>query len=72
MDLLKSLLDAIYDNGTIMNMNELCELAYGVYGSTEFVEDADGNVVDSRRVYTREGLQEIADIYAPDFDCINF
>lgn len=28
MGLLENLLDAIYNNGTIMSMNELCDLAY--------------------------------------------
>lgn len=70
--LLERLLEEINNCGTIMNIRELCELAYGVYGSTEYVEDADGNVVETRRVFTREGLQEIADIYTDGFDCINF
>lgn len=70
--LLHDLLDAINDAGTIMNERELCELAYGIYGSTEYVEDDEGNVLDSNRVYTREGLQEIADIYTDGFDAINW
>ena len=55
-----------------MNERELCNLAYGVYGKTEWIEDAEGNIVDSRRVYTREGLQEIADIYTDGFDVMNW
>lgn len=70
--ILSDLLDAINDAGTIMNERELCELAYGVYGSTEYVEDANGNIVESNRVFTREGLQEIADIYTDGFDAINW
>ena len=70
--LLDCLLKAINECGTIMNMNELLELAYGMYGETEYVEDADGNIVETKRVYTRQGLQEIADIYTDGFDCINF
>lgn len=70
--ILSDLLDAINDAGTIMNERELCELAYGVYGSTEYVEDANGNIVETNRVFTREGLQEIADIYTDGFDAINW
>lgn len=70
--ILIALLDAINDAGTIMTERELCELAYGVYGSTEYVEDADGNIVDTNRVFTRDGLQEIADIYTDGFDAINW
>lgn len=70
--ILYALLDAINDAGTIMNERELLELAYGLYGSTEFVEDAEGNVVETNRVYTREGLQEIADVYTDGFDAINW
>lgn len=70
--LLIDLLDAINDAGTIMNERELCELAYGPYGETEWLEDEEGNVLDSRRVYTRQGLQEIADIYTDGFDAINW
>lgn len=70
--ILYALLDAINDAGTIMNERELCELAYGIYGTTEYVEDADGNVVETNRIYTREGIQEIADIYTDGFDSINW
>ena len=70
--LLTALLNAINDAGTIMNERELCELAYGVYGSTDWVEDDEGNILDSQRIYTREGLQEIADIYTDGFDAINW
>lgn len=70
--ILTALLDAINDAGTIMTERELCELAYGVYGATEYVEDADGNIVETNRVFTREGLQEIADIYTDGFDAINW
>ena len=70
--LLKDLLNAINDAGTIMNERELCDLAYGVYGTTEYLEDDDGNILDSRRIYTREGLQEIADIYTDGFDAIKW
>lgn len=71
-DLFNSLLDAIRAAGTIMTEHELLELAYGPYGRVEWVEDAEGNVVDSRRVCTMEGLQEIADIYTDDFDVVNY
>ena len=50
----------------------MIELAYGVYGENEYVEDADGNIVEVNRICTREGLQEIADIYTDGFDCINY
>lgn len=70
--LLDRLLEAINDCDTIMNMSELCELAYGMYGENQYIEDADGNVVEINRVCTRAGLQEIADIYTDGFDCINF
>lgn len=70
--LLKALLESIEECGTIMNERELCNLAYGVYGKTEWIEDAEGNIVDSRRIYTREGLQEIADIYTDGFDAMNW
>lgn len=70
--MLEALLKAIRECGTIMDMDELLELAYGVYGETEYTEDEDGNLVDSRRIYTRQGLQEIADIYTDGFDCINY
>lgn len=70
--LLEKLLEAINECGTIMHMGELLELAYGVYGETEYVEDADGNIVETNRIYTKQGLQEIADIYTDGFDCVNF
>lgn len=70
--LLEHLLQEINDCGTIMSMHELLELAYGMYGETEYVEDADGNIVETNRIYTRKGLQEIADIYTDGFDCIDF
>lgn len=70
--MLEALLKAIRECGTIMEMDELLELAYGVYGETEYTEDEDGNLVDTRRIYTRQGLQEIADIYTDGFDCINY
>lgn len=70
--LLMDLLNAINDAGTIMNERELCDLAYGVYGMTEYLEDDEGNILDSRRIYTREGLQEIADIYTDGFDAISW
>ena len=72
MAILESLLGAINECGTIMSMNELLELAYGMYGETEYIEDADGNVVEVNRIFTRKGLQEIADIYTDGFDCIGF
>ena len=70
--LLMDLLDAINGAGTIMNERELCDLAYGAYGATEWIEDDEGNILDSRRIYTREGLQEIADIYTDGFDAIGW
>lgn len=68
----EDLLKAIRDCGTIMSEGELIELAYGVYGENEYIEDAEGNIVDVRRIYTLQGLQEIADIYTYGFDCINY
>ena len=70
--MLEALLKAIRDCGTIMEMHELLMLAYDVYGETEYIEDSDGNIVDSRRRYTIQGLQEIANIYTDGFDCINY
>lgn len=70
--ILYALLDAINECGTIMSMGELRALAFGPYGSNEYIEDADGNVVEVNRVCTRNGLQEIADIYTDGFDCMNF
>lgn len=72
MNLFEALLNAIRECGTIMEMHELLELAYGVYGQNEFVEDADGNVIEINRIYTLQGLQEIADIYTDGFDCTNY
>ena len=66
------LLEEINNCGTIMSMAELKCLAYGDYGKTEFVEDADGNVVEVNRIVTIEGLQEIADIYTDGFNCENY
>lgn len=71
-NIFNDLLDAINDCGTIMSMHELCALAFGPYGETEYIEDADGNVVETNRICTRSGLQEIADIYTDGFDCINY
>lgn len=71
-NLLNALLDAINTAGTIMNERELLELAYGVYGETSYLEDDDGNILDSKRVYTLKGLQEIADIYTDDFDVFSY
>lgn len=69
---LMALLDAINEAGTIMNERELCDLAYGVYGKTEYLEDDEGNILDSCRIYTREGLQEIADIYTDGFNAMSW
>ena len=70
--MLEALLKAIRDCGTIMEMHELLMLAYDVYGETEYTEDSDGNIVDSCRMCTIQGLQEIANIYTDGFDCINY
>lgn len=72
MNILNALLDEINECGTIMNMCELCELAYGVYGKNEYIEDSDGNIIETNRIYTIEGLQEIADIYTDGFNCMNY
>lgn len=71
-ELLEDLLDAIRECGTIMNEPELVELAIVYYGEDIDIVDDDGNVVDTERVVTRRGLQEIADIYTDGFDCINY
>ena len=71
-DLFDALLNAIRNSGTIMSEFELAELAYGVYGETSYIEDDAGNIVDSIRCCTRNGLQAIADIYTDGFDCFNY
>ena len=71
-ELLEALLDAIHECGTIMSEPELVELAIVYYGADIDNIDGDGNVVDTERVVTRKGLQEIADIYTDGFDCINY
>lgn len=71
-ELLEALLDAIHECGTIMSEPELVELAIVYYGENIDIIDGDGNVVDTERVVTRKGLQEIADIYTDGFDCINY
>lgn len=71
-ELLNALLTAICGCGVIMNKSELLELALGEYGFTEYIEDADGNIVDSHRAYDRKTLQEIADVFTDGFDCINY
>lgn len=71
-DILAALLNAVYECGTIMSKAELLDLAYGEFGFTEYVEDADGNIVDSRRAYNRKSLQDIADIYTDGFDALNY
>lgn len=71
-ELLEALLDAIHECGTIMSEPELVELAIVYYGADIDIIDGDGNVVDTERVVTRKGLQEIADIYTDGFDCINY
>ena len=70
--ILTALLDAIYECGTIMTIDELLDLAYGEFGFTEYIEDADGNIVDSHRAYNRQSLQDIADIYTDGFDALNY
>jgi hypothetical protein len=71
--MLNALLKAINDAGTIMEMSELLALAYDEFGAWKYDTDADGNELESRtRVYTRESLQEIADIYANGFNCANY
>lgn len=71
-ELIEDLLDAIHECGTIMNEPELVELAIVYHGEDIDIVDDDGNVVDTERVVTRRGLQEIADIYTDGFDCINY
>lgn len=70
--LIDALLDAIHECGTIMSETELMYLARCEYGEDIDIVDGDGNVVDTERVITREGLQEIADIYTDDFDCMAY
>ena len=70
--ILYALLDAINNAGPILSERELLDLAYGTYGTTEYAEAADGNVVETNRIYTRAGLQEIADIYTDGFDAMNW
>lgn len=70
--LLNALLDEINNCGTIMNESEFFEIAFGIYGETEYIEDADGNIVEENRICTLKGLQDIADIYTNGFDCFNF
>ena len=70
--LVEALLDAIRECGTIMSKPELMYLAICEYGEDVDIIDGDGNVVDTERVITREGLQEIADIYTDGFDCLNY
>ena len=66
--MIQDLLEAIYECGTIMNELELHELAYQ-YGHTVFIEDDDGNVIDSE---LRPDYQVVADIYTDGFDCSNY
>lgn len=70
--LVDDLLDAIHGCGTIMSRNELMRLAICEYGEDVDTIDGDGNVVDTERVVTRKGLQEIADIYTDGFDCMAY
>lgn len=70
--LVDDLLDAIHECGTIMSRSELMYLAICEYGENIDITDGDGNVVDTERVITREGLQEIADIYTDGFDCMAY
>lgn len=71
-ELIEDLLDAIHECGTIMSEPELVEFAIVYYGEDINIVDDDGNVVDTERVVTRRGLQEIADIYTDGFDCLNY
>ena len=71
-ELLEALLDAIHECGTIMSEPELVELAIVYYGENIDIIDDDGNIVDTERVVTRRGLQEIADIYTDGFDCMAY
>lgn len=71
-ELIEDLLDAIRECGTIMSEPELVELAIVYYGEDIDIVDDDGNVVDTERVVTRRGLQEIADIYTDGFDCMAY
>lgn len=70
--LVEVLLEAIRDCGTIMSVSELLGLLYGPYGYTEYVEDADGNVVEEKRTFNKWSCQEIANIYTDGFDCMKF
>lgn len=70
--LIDDLLDAIHECGTIMSEPELMYLAICEYGEDVDIIDGDGNVVDTERVITRKGLQEIADIYTDGFDCMAY
>ena len=70
--LVDDLLDAIHECGTIMSRSELMYLAICEYGENIDITDGDENVVDTERVITREGLQEIADIYTDGFDCMAY
>ena len=63
--------DAAYDCGCVnFNLREYAQ-EYGYYTRVSVI-DGNGNEVDHEYIITRKSLQEIADIFAPGFDAINF
>ncbi len=67
-NMINDLLDAIWECGTIMEKPDLIEMAYQ-YGRYNFVEDAEGNVIEVEKV---PDFQAVADIYTDGFDCKNY
>ena len=54
--------------GYNLDANDVRHLALGPYGDTYVIFDKFGDEVDTKRIYTKEGLQKMADAYAPNFD----
>ena len=61
-----------YD-GAILDPHGLVAWAFenGYYSYHDTIDD-DGNLLDSVKVISRKDLQDLANIFAPGFDVINF
>ena len=73
-DDMNNLIDAIESEarrcGTILNLREFAY--YNGYYETVYIEDSDGNIVDTEKILTLKSLQEIADIFTDGFDVLNY
>lgn len=71
--IIDAIIKAARECGTLLTECGLYEFAfsYGYYTVVEILDD-DGNLLDTEKRFTRQDLQELADIFTDGLDVINF